>query len=142
MKKKFKIPEWKDRYSIGIPDIDNQHKYFLNLIRTVSVLSKNKPNHKLVKCHLDEVLYYARYHFLSEENLMKLWNYPEIDNMNKLHNILITKLADMITLYEMGKNDIDETITFLISWFVDHTVKEDRKIAVYIENNPESNILT
>ncbi len=129
------IPEWEDKYNLGIPEIDLQHQYFLKLIKRIYEKIDSQTPVDLIDSHLNEIVYYGRFHFCSEENLMRLYKYPDYLNMKEIHNRLIHKTANMITLYKLDKIEIKDIILFLVNWFSSHTAKEDKKMAEYILNS-------
>ncbi len=127
--------EWKDDYNTGIQRIDNQHKYFLNLINWLLNTLISSKDVKLQKRCVDEVIKYAKFHFYSEENLMIYIGYPEFQSHEELHTELINKLNYRITLLDFGKESLTDFVQFLREWFLDHTFKEDKKIGLYADSN-------
>ena len=76
---------WKNEYSLGILEIDNQHKSLINCF--ASIEESIKAGHKWSSTHfnivhLKEV---ARFHFCCEEALMRLFGYPGIDEHSLQH---------------------------------------------------------
>ena len=124
---------WKQEYNTGIEDIDVQHQYFAMLINRLSVgLVKSKDefyNGRL----LDELSRYASFHFVSEENIMIHNKYPFFKEHRELHLELINELNEKINLFRMAITTIETVINFLMKWFIQHTVKFDRKIGQYCE---------
>jgi len=125
------IPDWETRYNLGIPEIDLQHQYFLKLIKRIyNGIDGNTPD-ELIHSYLDEVFYYARFHFCSEENLMKLWKSPGYEKMKESHENLMNKITNIVTLFNINKIELEEIITFLVDWFIEHEKKEDKKLTKY-----------
>ncbi len=123
--------EWNTAYLIGIDEIDFQHQYFLKLIyRLSSELERTvDPHYRLLL--LQELNKYAKFHFLSEENIMFSIGYPELEEHRKLHFELIETLNLKSGYYGEGKIASGEVIEFLYDWFVGHTVEVDKKIGVF-----------
>jgi len=92
----------------------------MDLIRRLSVeLTENEDTtykNRLVQ----ELVYYARFHFLSEENIMLKYGYPNIDKHRELHLALIDDLT-----YQRSSHSPDVLLDFLINWFITHTTGED-----------------
>ncbi len=126
------IPDWEKKYEIGITEIDLQHQYFLKLIKRINNNITNKLSEELIPGFLDEIFYYGRFHFCCEENLMKLWKYPEFDEMKKIHDDLMNKISNKITLYRINKINIEDIISFLVEWFIIHAASEDKKLADFL----------
>ena len=127
------IPDWENKYEIGIPDIDFQHQYFLQLIRRFYQRINDGMSKELVSSHLNEIILYAQFHFCSEENIMKLHNYPDYESHKKAHIDIIQVLSNKIGLFELNELTSNEITLFLIGWFIEHTVKEDIKFAPFIK---------
>ena len=134
MNPEMNIPNWEKKYEIGIPDIDFQHKYFLQLIKRFYLRANSGMQKELIASHLDEIILFAQFHFCSEENLMKLHGYPGFKEHQKSHENIIQLLSDKLGLFELNELSCNEITLFLIDWFQEHTVKEDIKIAPYINN--------
>lgn len=118
--------EWHTEYCTGIKEIDLQHHYFLELINRLGIeldLSIDKLHQRSL---LDELCKYAAFHFVSEENLMHKLNYPGLDDHRELHQKLISELAARCVRDSPG-----DLVRFLVSWFIHHTVEEDRHIGDY-----------
>ena len=86
--------EWNSDYLTGIDEIDLQHQYFAKLINRIEAKITSIA---LADSHsplLTELVYYARFHFLSEENIMAEAGYPALDDHKGLHSELIQRLVD------------------------------------------------
>ena len=133
MDSEMNIPGWDKKYEIGVDEIDFQHQYFLKLInRFYKKINEGLPN-ELVSSHLNELFLYTQFHFCSEENLMKLYGYPDFENHQKEHINIVQVLSNKIGLFELNELSGNEIVLFLIDWFLEHTIKEDVKLAPYMK---------
>jgi len=147
---------WTDNMSVGEPELDKEHiqifakindlKCFLD---SYSPLNKSKntiENKKKLMELLKFINEYANYHFLHEEKYMEENNYPNINEHKKLHE----KYTEFIKKYmakskktTTSKKEYDKDIlkylkelnNYLIKWWKNHILVEDRKYFKYIENN-------
>lgn len=125
--------EWKDQYNTGISEIDYQHRYFLQLIRRIAgVIIDNKDSFYSERV-LMELVYYAKFHFYSEENLMILYGYDNILEHKRLHLELIDQLSNKINFMSKTMDEPHHLIQFLLQWFVHHSMEEDKKIALFMK---------
>lgn len=124
--------EWKDEYSIGILRVDYQHKYFLELINWLGENLYLTDDLAMRQRYVEEVVRYAKFHFISEENFMCAIGYGEMEAHKALHTQLIERLNYHILRLELNREDLPEFITFLEEWFINHTVNEDKKIALHV----------
>ena len=124
---------WEDRYCIGIDEIDKQHMDFIKLLNRIIIISRSGGNIRLKDRLLLEMLKYAEYHFVSEENLMMLYKYPDIDIQKKEHKILLEAFQHQCSKERSGSTNINDLIKYMLEWFMDHTQDKDRKMAEYIK---------
>ena len=124
---------WKHDYDLGIEDIDFQHHYFLNLINRLSEELNVVTSAERQAALIAELNAYARFHFISEENIMAKAGYPELESHRQLHLDLIRQLNSREALLKIEKSPqrADEVIEFLSQWFLHHTTGDDRRFAEY-----------
>ncbi len=58
-----KIPDWENKFNIGIDEVDFQHKYFLQLIHRLKKDFHEDLCETMCKRQLNEVIKYAQFHF-------------------------------------------------------------------------------
>ena len=126
---------WKKQYEVGNIEIDSEHKVFVEIICKIKEAISQQYDWKQLGYLLEELLKYTDFHFCSEENIMRFCNYPKLKYHREKHHILLMDLRQKIHVLQ-GKDQekVNELITFLIDWFINHTLKEDMKIARFIEN--------
>ncbi|MCB1749953.1 MAG: hemerythrin family protein [Gammaproteobacteria bacterium] len=127
------IPHWDARFELGLEDVDLQHHYFLNLInRLASELSDARGEERRAAL-LAELNAYARFHFLSEENMMQRDAYPGLERHRRLHDELIDALSSREHAVSLADEatTVDDIVRFLVEWFVHHTAGEDRLYAEF-----------
>lgn len=131
---------WKSEYDLGIEDIDFQHHYFLNLINRLSDELRMTTNPARRTALISELNAYARFHFISEENLMAKANYPELQAHRRHHLELISQLNSKEAMLQLEQTDqrAEDIVDFLVEWFVGHTTGEDRLFADYYHSQTES----
>lgn len=127
--------QWSHDNEIGVDMIDRQHEYFASLInRLAELMPTRDPKQRAYL--ISELNAYARFHFISEENLMRDAGYPDLDVHTGHHRELINELSNLETTLEMRKSvaEINELIAFLTKWFIQHTTKEDRQFADFVHS--------
>ncbi|MDO8959893.1 MAG: hemerythrin domain-containing protein [Rhodocyclaceae bacterium] len=123
----FIVPEWKREYDTGVAEIDLQHHFFLALITRLNTELATCTDARYRERLLDELAKYALFHFTSEENLMIKFGYPDFDRHHKLH----LELIDELSWRTQGKSH-ESFLDFLVTWFLKHTVEEDRHIGEFV----------
>lgn len=124
--------EWTPDYQTGIDEIDLQHHYFLKLInrieRRIASIALNQGHSPLLR----ELVLYAAFHFLSEENMMAEAGYPGLDEHRALHQAIAQRLNSEIQMLEMDMVEPMHIVRWLGDWFREHTLVEDRKYAQFV----------
>ena len=124
--------EWNERYNTGVPRIDAQHQIFLTAIQDFQSARQDGASAEKLTAILKEITLYARYHFFSEENVMKECGYPELSEHTKMHYQLLDVMNGRMLGLNAGLSTPRQVEEFLIQWFVEHTSTEDRKIGQFI----------
>ena len=121
------IIEWNESYSVGVKQIDEEHKTIFSLINRLSTaISENKGKEVLGDVLL-ELKAYTVTHFQTEENLMKEKGFVGYDAHKAEHDDLIEQVVD---LHERFASDVKvlnvEVIGFLVSWLNNHIAVTDK----------------
>lgn len=119
---------WNSNMSVGIEEIDNQHKVFVQIISDLhSAFYDNKSKEELENI-LNKLIDYAKSHFETEERYFEKFNYELKEEHEQKHNELKLKTFDFKERFgREGTGIIPEFIDFLIDWLVDHMETEDQK---------------
>ena len=120
---------WKKDYDLGIEDIDLQHRYFLNLINRLADELRMTTDASRRAALIAELNAYARFHFVSEENMMAKATYPLLEEHRRHHLALISELNSKEAMLQLEANDrrAEEVVDFLL----EHTTGEDRLFAEF-----------
>jgi hemerythrin len=81
---------------------------------------------------LSEFAKYAEFHFISEENLMEDFNYPDKAHHATLHQSILVALKNKIHEFNRDIIKATELLEFLFQWFALHTSTEDKNLVGYI----------
>ncbi|HWR62333.1 MAG TPA: hemerythrin family protein [Clostridia bacterium] len=128
---------WKDDLSIGVPQIDNQHKELIKRIDGLfEACNKGQGKAEVMKV-TDYLGQYVVTHFSDEEALQKKYGYPDYNNHKQLHTQFI---KDFETLKDsMDRDGVSPALVIklnklLIDWLLNHIKKADRALGDYIKN--------
>jgi hemerythrin len=122
---------WRDEYSLGILEIDNQHKVLMHSFSTIEKAIGSGQALSTVDSDVADLKDSMRFSFQCEEALMRLFGYPEI----RLHTAEHTHFFRVFS--EMESNSIrtpneQELVKFLRVWLTRHIVGSDRGFAQHI----------
>lgn len=124
--------EWRDEYSIGVEEIDAQHKRFVSIMREAYAVGNASQQDPAVIKVVDELTKYTQFHFQSEEQLMRLYFYPKYVDQKKEHDRILKELESRLTEIRRNNAGLASLLLFLIKWFVNHTTYEDRMMGEFI----------
>ncbi|MFZ2193048.1 MAG: bacteriohemerythrin [Candidatus Moraniibacteriota bacterium] len=122
---------WNEEYGVQVEEIDNQHKYFIELLNELydTILHKKSASEiQELFVKLDD---YAVLHFKTEEEYFDLFHYELADEHKKEHKKLLKKAREFKKHYQNHPEKIydilAELFDFLENWLVDHLANQDRK---------------
>ena len=120
--------EWKSGYSVGVGEIDIEHKKMIAYINELEAVIENSNAQKQVVFVLNGLVSYTREHFAKEESYFKQFDYEHTDEHIAEHSELISDVEKLIYQFEVGdKLSPVGIIKFLSNWFVDHILGSDKK---------------
>jgi len=120
--------EWSEKISVGIQEIDEQHKQLVELInRLFDAMTTGKEKVQVAKEILNELTQYTIVHFSVEESLFRIFDYPDYEQHCEKHNSLREKVAEINAKVQQGERMITpELLTFLKKWITNHIMVEDK----------------
>jgi hemerythrin len=124
--------EWSDKYSIGVREVDDQHKEVFKRLDWLVASGANEEAEML-----DFVVNYLATHFASEEKLMKYIDYDEIDKHTAIHRSFTRKvdvwkdtLDAKLSNHETLKT---EFVGFVAGWMIEHVLSVDMRLATAVK---------
>ena len=123
---------WSGDFSIGNTDIDIVHKEWVNIYNDLIEYTESKENREAFAMILTKMTEYSLMHFKKEEEYMQKLNYPDLSDHKRLHKDYSYKVA-MYNIDLLGVNppSINEIISFIDNWLIDHILKIDKKYEDY-----------
>ena len=118
---------WDEAYSVGVDELDSDHKRLLSLGNAVIDASTKGQEQEALSELLVALEEESSGHFVREEALMQQTDYPLLADHHAKHDRLTAELQLFIRQYEVGHIDSKKLAKFLIDWLVHHIVEEDRK---------------
>ena len=124
---------WDDKYRVGVPIIDEQHRGIVSSINTLYEFIKQGQGQEALKPTFLVLEQYTHLHFKTEQKLLQEIKYPDLEAHIGLHKKLITN-TEQIKSTSFINNDPNVVMLFLKEWWLGHINKEDRKYIPYIPN--------
>ncbi|NLL45348.1 MAG: hemerythrin family protein [Clostridiales bacterium] len=130
---------WKDKYELGVPQIDAQHKELFRRVESFlqALRSGDSWDEKIPKINetLEFMKKYVVEHFHDEEEYQKSVNFPGYEAHKQLHIGMVNYVQEVAKQYEQSNNNEDLMQQFggrLLSWLINHVAAEDQLIADYV----------
>jgi hemerythrin-like metal-binding protein len=122
--------DWKQEYSVGNREIDEQHKRLVGLINQLHDAMKAGGRHEDLMKIMNELVDYTRYHFSHEEKLMQKAGYRDLAAHQRVHRAMVEQVEKL--KQEAGTSRAGFSIKlmgFLKNWLTDHILGSDQKYA-------------
>lgn len=125
--------EWKDSFSIGVPEIDLQHQKLFEIGNRAYELSSNEfytdKYDKIIEI-IDELKEYTVFHFQSEEEYMLKTKYKKYFSQKVAHDDFIQKISTVnLKAIDQDQNrHLKEILAFIYEWTIEHILAEDKLI--------------
>ncbi|MBN1223762.1 MAG: hemerythrin family protein [Candidatus Aminicenantes bacterium] len=126
--------EWEDSLSVGVNQIDEQHKMLIQKLKDLSdAINEGHEYSKILKT-LDFMIDYTDFHFSTEEGTMAENDYPGLDLQKKQHEEFKATLNNILEDYkeEGPTSSLAESINvFLFNWLIKHIKGVDSKLGEF-----------
>lgn len=127
--------EWTQELSVGVEEIDGQHKKLVNLINLLHDSMKIGKGRDVLGQVLNELADYTVYHFETEEKLLMKYMYPSYAMHKKEHNELTKRVQEIKAKFEQGDTALTvEFMGFLKDWLNNHILQDDKKYSAFLNS--------
>jgi hemerythrin-like metal-binding protein len=129
------LVEWTELYSTGIDEIDGHHKKLLELLnKSYFMILEESSQDELMEL-LEELIDYAKYHFATEEELMRSHDYDKIDGHLREHFRFTNKVLSFEIEARVGKKYLlVDVFDFVRNWLLNHILTVDLEMAKAIRS--------
>jgi len=122
---------WKPQYNLGIPIIDEQHHGIVTTINSLYFGIQHEQGKSMLEPVIGMVTEYTRIHFETEENFLRICDFPDLEAHLEMHNVLRRSLSTIGEKCLQDQNPL-EFLEFLKNWFIDHICQKDRKFKEFL----------
>lgn len=131
--------QWTEDLSVGVEEIDNQHKELFRRIKILVDAIKKAECKYIIDGVIKFLEEYAIIHFSEEEGYMVRHGYPEYPQHKAQHAIYLKALADLKeqasqprvqgSSYELSVT----TNQVVVDWILAHIAKVDKKLGGFLK---------
>lgn len=117
---------WSDEFSVGVEEMDTQHKKLLAMINRLIEEQHTLTDPKTIAELLTGMVDYAEEHFRAEEYLMAEYDYDRKALQEAQHKAFVDKTVSFLSASDIGPNILSNALLdYLGSWLVGHILTED-----------------
>jgi hemerythrin len=127
--------EWTDALSLGIPEIDDQHRVFIDMVNRLNTFSRSRASREELRTILADLVCYAEVHFSDEEGWMQRSGYPQFQEHAQEHSTAAATIHDMMFRDIEGLELYGALGAFLMPWMVSHIMKHDKAFGEWLKLN-------
>lgn len=127
--------EWSEDLSVGVKEIDNQHKELFNRINDLHAAMNQGRGREVITELIKFLEEYVVIHFGTEEKYMTRYAYPEYPSHKKQHEWFTKELSDTKNkLKEKGPavHIVVHSNYLLYDWWVNHIKKIDKALGIFL----------
>jgi hemerythrin-like metal-binding protein len=127
---------WDEGISTGVGSMDTEHRLQVSLVNALEEVLRQDQDRPLADRTLAQLVDFTSVHFHSEELMMRLYAYPELD----LHVAAHGKLLEQVRAIEAKTSQQQtaealELIGELRGWLVNHIKSMDQGFALWLAKN-------
>jgi len=126
--------KWEPAFNLGIKQIDDQHKKIVEFINTLNLAVLDNNSDDKIESILDEMSKYAIYHFKTEEDMFRKYDFPLLNEHVEEHAAFINKVADFRSKFDQGQSITFRLMSYLRNWLSDHILDSDREYVDIIKS--------
>ncbi len=125
--------KWRDSYSVGVEQFDNEHRKLVELINRMFVIVRDKDDVSAVSDAVGRLIDYTQFHFKSEEAALQQAGFPNLGAHKKQHAELERQvIAFQQRILTENESVRVEFYSFLREWLIKHILEEDKKYTKFL----------
>ena len=121
--------QWSEKFSVGVKELDQQHQQLIKMLnRLISTRETTDTRSETISDILLAMTRYAQKHFKTEEDLMKAYGYPYLEEHKQEHRAYRKKTVDLSMATTFGIDAVPEILlAYLFDWWTHHILEQDMK---------------
>jgi len=128
--------EWQDLYSVGVAEIDDQHKALFGLIKALCERTDDVGDTGAYRAGLAGLLARVQSHFTDEESFLERRGYPRLAAQHEEHRKLLAQLEERIDEGGTTLAHRHSAESFFKDWLIAHTLLEDMQFKDFMTSPP------
>jgi len=127
--------DWTPNMSVGVKEIDEQHKKLINIINRLFRALKEGMAYMELASIIGDLTDYTKVHFRYEEKYFKLFKYPDAEKHIAEHQQFIEQVGLFTAELQEKKISLSfDVMDFLKNWLLNHILKSDKAYTQWFNN--------
>lgn len=122
----MEIIKWEPALSVGVQEIDDQHKKMVKMINNLHTGLETKQFETAIQQTLNDMIEYAGEHFRTEETYMTQFDYAKREDHEIEHEAFIGKISQFICDDDDSFFLSMDVLEYLKSWLLHHIMEVDQ----------------
>lgn len=129
---------WDDSYSVGIADVDRQHRVLVEMINALDDALATGSGDAQTGEILSDLYAYAQYHFSAEEALMQRAGAPLAEHCrtHREQHRRFTETIQRLEREKVGSELFRALLEYLVRWLSFHILGSDKEMARLLSASP------
>ena len=120
---------WSNDFSIGIDEIDDQHKLLFDALNRLWAAILERAGREAMMAIVEDLERYCRDHFTAEEAFMAATGYQDLAGHAAAHGLFVDRLAAEKKVVLAGGQLSLDLVKFLKDWLASHIRVSDKAYA-------------
>ena len=125
--------QWSDKYVLGVPELDAQHRGFLGMANAfLAVTASGQVDKETLDAALANLVAYGQAHFPLEEAFLERVGLPQQEREQHVnaHNDFIFRVGELAhSLRRADRKIVPKMVSLMCDWFAKHLMQFDAKYA-------------
>lgn len=127
--------EFNSALHVGNRLMDREHAVLIEYINSLQKAVDEASSRYLVGQVLEGLVEYTKTHFFVEEEMMRVYAYPDYSNHKKAHDAFKREIQKHVDSYRSGEGNVTEAVMFFLKdWLVNHIMKIDVQLAGFLKD--------
>ncbi|MDK9700763.1 MAG: bacteriohemerythrin [bacterium] len=124
---------WNERFSVSIPQIDQQHKKWIDIVNRLHEAMAAGKGNEVIGAVLLEMVNYSKMHLDFEEKLLTQHSYPDLAAHKLQHDVLRKRIHEVYQKYQAGNKFLTlDVMNMLKDWLLQHIEGVDKKYSSHL----------
>lgn len=125
--------KWSEQFSVGVAEIDNQHKTLINMVNELHDAMSNGKGGDVLPSILKKLADYTQTHFATEERLMVARSYPSYRAHKQVHDSFARDVAELQKKCQSGGALLSiQIMNKLKDWLTNHILNTDKLLGRFL----------